>query len=164
MHKVVVGIFSNQASAARAVHEFRARGFSKQDVSVIPASDNTKAINAEVAEVMVLPSNAKGFGMIPMVTAVLGIILGFVFWQVVPGTYGHLVAIGGPLGFLYGAAVGVVLEAYVGPNFSKFRGEQDNSGMGRTLVTVHTDELLETYEAERLLEITGATEITTKVA
>lgn len=168
MHKVVVGIFPSPDSAAKAVQEFRARGFSPQDVSVIPATDDVVFSNPEVSEVAVLPSTAKGFGTIPMASALAGVLGGFLFWQVVPGAYGHLVVHGGILGFLYGAAVGIVLEHYFGPALARYkrhRAALDNKASNHlTLVTIHTDELKETYEAERLLEITGALEISTKAA
>lgn len=168
MHKVVVGIFSNADSAARAVHEFRSRGFSPQDLSVIPATDDTLIEDPVVAHVAVMPSTARGLGLFPIAGAIIGAILGFLFWQVVPASYGHLVAIGGLLGFLQGAAVGVVLETLLRPALSRYRRSRaalhNEQPARRTLVAVHTEELLETYEAERLLEISGATEISTKAA
>lgn len=170
MHKVVVGIFSNPDSAALAAHEFLSRGYSPQEISVIPATDELEPLLPETMEVTIKPTTARGFGLIPMVSALVGAICGFLFWQVMPASYGHLVVHGGVLGFLYGAAVGVVLEALFGGSLARYRrrrGELDLDAKPldvRTLVAVHTEEREQTKEAQNLLELTGASEISTKAA
>jgi hypothetical protein len=170
MHKVVVGIFSNPDSAALAAHEFLSRGYSPQEVSVIPATDELNPLVPEIMEVTVKPTTARGFGIIPMVSAFVGAILGFLFWQVMPASYGHLIVHGGVLGFLYGAAVGVVLEHLFGDaliNYRRHRAqlELDPQPLDlRTMVAVHTEEKDQTKEAQNLLELSGASEISTKAA
>lgn len=162
--KAVFGIFQNRAALENCVSSLKAEGFRPEDVSVLMPDKGDTQTFAHEKGTKAPEGAAIGGGTGALVGGTLGWLVGIGAVAVIPGL-GPLVA-AGPImsalaGLGVGGAVGGVAGALVGigiPEYEAKRYEEHVSG-GGILLSVHVDDHDWKEKAERILESTGAKDI-----
>lgn len=160
---VVYGIYPNQQAAEQAVLSLRNSGFRLADVSVLLSS----------------PGSTKEFSHVNGTKAPEGAVYGASSGVLAGGAFGLLAGIGaiaipgvGPLiaagpimatlaGIGAGSVTGGVVGALVGAGFPEYEAKrfEGRIAKGGILLSVHADDSQWQEKAEKILEETGATDI-----
>ena len=159
----VFGIYSDRAAVENAVTELREAGFRATDVSVLlPQNLGNKDMGTE-ANTKAPEGVATGAASGAVVGGVLGWLAG-IGALAIPGI-GPLIAAGPIVGMLAGAgaagAAGGIVGGLVGAGLPEYEAKryQGRIKEGGILLSVHSDDSEWTDRAKKILELTGADDI-----
>ncbi len=163
VRKSVFGILSTHTELEHAISELKARGFNRDDISVVmPKGDYAQDMT--VKNETKAPEGAS-------IGATSGLVLGGTFgWLVGAGLLaisglGPLVAAGPLLAALAGASVvgtlGGIGGALVGMGIPEYEAQRYESALknGGTLISIHTDGEIQEEKAKSILKSFGAKDI-----
>ena len=164
-NKAVFGIYSNQSGVENAVQMLRDESFSSSDVAVLfPESVSNRELGTTKATKA--PEGATtGAGSGAVLGGVLGWLVG-VGSLAIPGV-GPLIAAGPIVAALAGAgvggAVGGLTGALVGMGIPEYEAKRYEGRLtkGGILLSVHCDTSEEIDRAKKIIERTGADDIST---
>ncbi len=149
------GIYRDRASLERGVDALRAANFRAEDISVLfPENVGTKDFAHEKGTKTPEGASAGAGG-----GAALGGVLGWLAGIgaiAIPGVGPLVAAVGGAVGGLTGALVGMGIPEY---EAKRYEGMIKDGGY---LLSVHSDNSEWTSKAKRILEETGAAEVSSK--
>jgi hypothetical protein len=157
------GIYSNEATAAAAVDQLIAGGFSNDDVSVLMSDVRGSRDFAAEKNTKAPEGTATGVGIGGVVGGTLGLLAG-IGALAIPGV-GPLIAAGPIMGTLaglgVGGTVGGLVGALVGMGIPEYEAQRYEGRVkeGGILVSVHCDSSEEVSRAKDILKTTGADDI-----
>jgi hypothetical protein len=159
----VFGIYQDRAAVESAVTELRESGFRAADISVLlPQNVGNKDLGTE-AHTKAPEGAATGAASGAVIGGVLGWLAG-IGALAIPGI-GPLIAAGPIIGMLAGAgaagAAGGVVGGLVGLGLPEYEAKryQGRIKEGGILLSVHSDDSEWTDRAKKILEVTGADDI-----
>ncbi|UOF01793.1 quinol:electron acceptor oxidoreductase subunit ActD [Bdellovibrio reynosensis] len=162
--KVVYGIFQNRASLESCVSNLRLEGFRPEDVSVLMPDKGDTATFAHEKGTKAPEGAAIGGGTGAVLGGTLGWLVGIGAVATIPAL-GPLVAAGPIMSALAGLGVGTAVGGLAGalaglgiPEYEAKRYEKYVKD-GGILISVHVDDNDWEDKAERILEASGAKDI-----
>lgn len=162
--KVVYGIFQNRASLESCVSNLRLEGFRPEDVSVLMPDKGDTATFAHEKGTKAPEGAAIGGGTGAVLGGALGWLVGIGAVATIPAL-GPLVAAGPIMSALAGLGVGTAVGGLTGalaglgiPEYEAKRYEKYVKD-GGILISVHVDDNDWEDKAERILEASGAKDI-----
>jgi hypothetical protein len=159
----VFGLSRDQQQAARIVDQFKAAGFSRNDISVLFADKDGTRDFAHEKNTKAPEGAATGAGTGGVLGGVLGWLVG-VGALAIPGV-GPFVAAGPIMAALGGAAIGAgaggLIGALVGLGIPEYEAKRYEGKLkqGNILISVHSDNSEETRRAKEIFEREGAEDI-----
>lgn len=159
----VFGIYANRMAAERAVDEIKNRGFRNTDVSVLFSDDGSSKEFAHEKNTKAPEGTAVGASTGAVIGGTLGWLAG-IGALAIP-VVGPLIAAGPIVGLLAGAGIGGTVGGITGaliglgiPEYEakRFEGLVKNGGV---LLSVHCDTSEWVTKAKKVLEDTGAKDI-----
>ena len=159
----VFGIYKDTAHAEEAVDRISAAGFSNDDISVLLPDNQSSKEFAHEKNTKAPEGTTAGVTTGGVIGGTLGLLAG-IGALAIPGV-GPLIA-AGPImaslaGLGVGGAVGGLIGALVGMGIPEYEAKRYESRVkeGGVLLSVHCDTPQEISKAKRLLEETGAEDI-----
>lgn len=162
-NKAVFGIYPTAASAERAVDSLIAAGFSNSDISVLLPDERSTKEFAHHKDTKAPEGTTVGVTAGGVIGGTIGVLAG-VGALAIPGL-GPFIAAGpimaGLAGLGVGGAVGGLVGALIGMGIPEYEAKRYEGRVkdGGTLLSVHCDTSDEISRAKKLLETTGATDI-----
>lgn len=164
-NRVVFGIYKNRSSIERAVEKLKEAGFQAQNLSILMPENATNDDFTHIHQTKAPEGTVTGAGTGVLLGGALG-------WLAGTGALaftglGPLIAAGPILAMLTGAgvagAVGGLTGGLIGLGIPEHEAKRYEKRVheGGLLLSVHTEESFEEHKALKILETTGAEDIST---